>query len=163
MAVQIELSGLAALNAACAAGSPLHAAVDGPSPPRQQAFRLHRYGVGQPDPAAGCSYLVHYPGPARDPTAWLRHYADRHIPLMRRLPGIRGVEMLTGIDHRSALRGTRDAHLQRNRVSFDDPAALRAALASPVRAAMRADTADYPPYAGGIFHFVMRTEQVLPA
>lgn len=163
LAVQIEFNAIAALEAACAADSPLAAALPGLPAPRQQAFLLRRYGVDRPDPVAGCSYLVHYAGPAQDRNAWLRHYADQHIPLMRCLPGIRGVEMLTRIDHLSALPFACDDHMQRNRVSFDTPEALTEALASGVRGQMRADTADYPPYTGGIFHFVMRTEHVLPA
>lgn len=163
LAVQIEFTGIEALEAACTADGPLAEALPDLPAPRQQAFLLRRYGVDWPDPDAGCSYLVHYPGPAQDRNAWLRHYADQHIPLMRRLPGIRGVEMLTRIDHLSGLPFARDDHMQRNRVSFDSAQALAAALASPVRGQMRADTAEYPPYTGGIFHFVMRTEQVLPA
>ena len=160
LAVQIEFAGIAALEVACAADGPLQRLS---GTPRQQAFLLRRYPVARPDPAARCSYLVHYPGPAQDLNAWLTHYADQHIPLMCQLPAIRGVEMLTRIDHISALPFPRDHHMQRNRVSFDDPDALAVALASPIRARMRADVDAYPPYAGGVYHFAMRTEQVLPA
>ncbi|MBA4491082.1 EthD family reductase [Paracoccus sp. S1E-3] len=154
--LQLEFDDIAALEAACAADSPLQ---DLPGAPRQQAFLLRRYTGGD----AACSYLVHYPGPAQDLNAWLSHYATHHIPLMMRLPGVRAVEMLTRIDYLSALPFPRDTHMQRNRVGFDSPADLAAALASPVRAQMRADVDAYPPYQGGVSHFTMLTEAIFPS
>lgn len=156
LALQLEFDGITALEAACAADSPLQ---DLPGTPRQQAFLLRRYANG---PAA-CSYLVHYPGPAQDLNAWLTHYATHHIPLMLRLPAVRVVEMLTRIDHLSALPFPRDNHMQRNRVGFDCPEDLAAALASPIRAQMRADVDAYPPYQGGVSHFTMLTEAIGPS
>ena len=156
LALQLEFDGITALEAACAADSPLQ---DLPGTPRQQAFLLRRYANG---PAA-CSYLVHYPGPAQDLNAWLTHYATHHIPLMLRLPAVRVVEMLTRIDHLSALPFPRDNHMQRNRVGFDSPEDLAAALASPIRAQMRADVDAYPPYQGGVSHFTMLTEAICPS
>ena len=156
LALQLEFDGIAALESACAADSPLQ---DLPGTPRQQAFLLRRYLGGD----AACSYLVHYPGPAQDLNAWLTHYAAHHIPLMTRLPAVRLVEMLTRIDHISALPFPRDNHMQRNRVGFDSPADLAAALASPIRAQMRADVDAYPPYQGGVSHFTMLTEAICPS
>ena len=156
LALQLEFDGITALEAACAADSPLQ---DLPGTPRQQAFLLRRYA----NAPAACSYLVHYPGPAQDLNAWLTHYATHHIPLMLRLPAVRVVEMLTRIDHLSALPFPRDNHMQRNRVGFDCPEDLAAALASPIRAQMRADVDAYPPYQGGVSHFTMLTEAIGPS
>ncbi|MDR7127315.1 EthD family reductase [Pseudotabrizicola sp. 4114] len=128
----------------------------------QQAFLLRSY-LPPFRGAEGCSYVVHYPGPAQDTGAWLAHYRSGHIPLMCRLPGIREVEMLTRIDWISALDFPRAAHMQRNRVLFDSPDALRNALASPIRNEMRKDTADYPPYEGGMFHYPMKTNVIRAA
>ena len=58
---------------------------------------------------------------------------------MRRLPGIRELEIYTRIDWISALPWPRLEYIQRNKVVFDDAAALAAALQSPIRSAMRAD------------------------
>jgi hypothetical protein len=71
--------------------------------------------------------------------------------------------MLTRIDWSSGLDMPKASHMQRNRVLFDDAAALREALASPVRERMRKDTADYPPYEGGMFHYPMKTLMIRPA
>ena len=43
------------------------------------------------------------------------------------------------------------------------PNALAGALASPVRAQMRADVDAYPPYQGGVSHFTMLTEAIGPS
>ena len=40
---------------------------------------------------------------------------------------------------------------------------LAAALASPIRAQMRADVDAYPPYQGGVHHFTMLTEALVPS
>ena len=107
-----------------------------------------------------CTYLVHYPGPADDLNLWLRHYIDGHTPMMRRFPGIRGVEVSSRIDWCSALPWERVNYIQRNKVVFDDADALKMALASPVMQEMRADLGEFPPFCGGNAHFPMRTVQI---
>ncbi len=107
-----------------------------------------------------CTYLVHYPGPADDLNQWLRHYIDGHTPIMRRFPGIRGVEVCSRIDWCSSLPWVRVDYMQRNKVVFDDADALKAALNSPVMQEMRADSAKSPPFSGGNAHFPMRTVQI---
>lgn len=165
LAVQIEFDDIKALESAAAATGVLQALPDflptGLGAGSQQAFLSRRYPVAAPAVAA-CSYLVHYPGPAQNIGDWLQHYADHHIPLMCRLPQIREVEMLTCIDHLSSLPMPRARHMQRNRVAFDSPADLAAALNSPIRTQMRADVGAYPPFEGGIYHFTMRTETIGP-
>jgi hypothetical protein len=47
--------------------------------------------------------------------------------------------------------------MQRNKVVFDSPAALTAALNSPVRHEMRAAFARFPAFTGPITHFPMAT------
>jgi hypothetical protein len=81
---------------------------------------------------------------------------------MARFPDIREIEILTPIEWIDAMPWRRVHHMQRNRVMFDSPAALTAALTSPVRHEMRADFADFPPYEGGVFHFPFATEAVRP-
>jgi hypothetical protein len=109
-----------------------------------------------------CSFLVHYPGPAADFNAWLNHYVAGHPPLMRCFPGIRQIEILTRVDWIDAMPFERVAHMQRNRVVFDNPEALTAALQSPVRHELRADFHKFPPYEGGSFHFPMISEAIRP-
>lgn len=133
-----------------------------------QAFWRRRWSVPapwQPDetPARSCSYVVHYPGPARDPNAWHAYYMAGHPPLFQQMPGIRGIEILTPVDWVSGLPFEKTAYLQRNRVEFDTPDALQAALQSPVRDALREDYHHFPPYEGGSAHYPMWTERFTPA
>lgn len=113
--------------------------------------------------APSCSYLVAYEGIAEDPGAWVDHYIAHHVPIMARLPGIRRIEVGTRLDWQGALPGRRVDHLLRNRVVFDDAAALTQALASPVRHEMRADFHNFPSFEGRVTHHPCATWAVVPA
>jgi hypothetical protein len=76
---------------------------------------------------------------------------------MARFPGIRQVEIYTRIDWRGSLPWPRVEHMQRNKVVFDSPAALTAALNSPARHEMRAAFARFPAFTGPVTHFPMAT------
>lgn len=122
-----------------------------------EAMAVRRFAVPQPA-AGGCSYLVAYAGPADDPRAWHEHYLEHHAPLMAGLPGIRELEVYLPVDWRNRSSGWQSVRsLQRNKVAFDSPAALEAALSSPLRAKMRADFATFPPYRGAVTHYPMLT------
>ena len=81
---------------------------------------------------------------AEDLNAWHSHYIADHPPIMARFPGIRQIEIYTRIDWCGSLPWPRVEHMQRNKVVFDSPAALTAALNSPVRHEMRAAFARFP-------------------
>ena len=126
----------------------------------QQAMLARHLPV--PDPvlpteAPHCTYLVAYDGAADDLNAWHAHYLAHHPPIMARFPGVRRIEIATRIDWVGFLPYPRAEHMQRNKVVFDSPAALTAALASPVRAEMRADFHRFPPFAGVATHYPMLT------
>ncbi|HEX2565399.1 MAG TPA: EthD family reductase [Burkholderiales bacterium] len=126
-----------------------------------EAMLVRRYPVR--DSGAGepwCTYLVRYEGPAQDPHAWLAHYLAHHPALMARLPGIRELEIYTALDWVGAMPGERLRSLQRNKVAFENPGALNAALDSPERRAMRADYAALPPFSGRVLHFPMLTRRI---
>ncbi|MBI1775648.1 MAG: hypothetical protein HYR63_09890 [Proteobacteria bacterium] len=110
-----------------------------------------------PPAASPCTYLVAYDGPADDLNAWLGYYIRHHPPIMARFPGIRQIEIYTRIDWCSALPWRRADCMQRNKVVFDDAAALTAALNSPVRHEMRADFHNLPPFSGPVSHYPMST------
>lgn len=133
----------------------------------QQAMLVRRFPV--PDPVfrtppgeLPCTYLVAYEGGAEDLHAWNTHYIADHPPIMARFPGIRQIEIYTCIDWCSGLPWRRAEHMQRNKVVFDNQAALTAALNSPVRHEMRAAFAGFPPFTGPITHFPMATLTVAP-
>jgi uncharacterized protein (TIGR02118 family) len=154
--VQLYFESLAALEAA---------GVQTPAGVGAEAMRVHRFSVPQPwrhIPPRYCTYLVAYEGPADDESAWLAYYLEHHPPLMAKLPGIRELEIYTPLDWHCPAHVRRVRHLQRNKVAFDDPPALAAALDSPLRREMRADFARFPPYRGRVTHFPMATEVVRP-
>jgi uncharacterized protein (TIGR02118 family) len=125
----------------------------------QQAMAVRKFSTPHPIDAREerCTYLVSYEGEADDFNAWLTHYLTHHPPLMTQLPGIRELEIYTRIDYRSALKHARATAMQRNKVVFDDVASLDAALASPVRARMKADFDSFPPYSGTTPHYPMHS------
>jgi hypothetical protein len=130
-----------------------------------QAMYARHFEVAEPaaKDKTRCSFLVSYPGEADDLNAWLNHYLASHPPIMRRFPGIGQIEILSRIDWIDAVPIGRAAAMQRNRVVFDSPQALTAALQSPVRHELRADYHSFPPFSGGSLHFPMRTETIVPA
>lgn len=161
LAVQLYFDALPALEVAAARDGPLQALGDpawwsGTPEMEHQAMLVRAYAVPEPGPAA-CTYLVAYEGPAEDPNAWLAAYLDHHPEMMATLPGIRALEIYTRVDWAGLLPGRRAGHLQRNKVAFDSPEALTAALHSPVREAMRAHFRALPPVAGRVTHFPMAT------
>lgn len=131
---------------------------------RQQAMLVRAYPVPEPTPQRGvaCSYQVAYEGEAEDLNAWLDHYLSRHTGMLARLPAMRALEVYTRLDWVSRLPWRREAFMQRNRVMFDTPAALTAALASPVRAELRDDFHAFPAFTGTVPHTPMLTHLVAP-
>ena len=113
--------------------------------------------------ARGCDYLVHYPGKAEDLNTWLRYYLSHHAPIMTTYPDVRGVDVFTRIDWCDSLPWQRVAYMQRNRIAFDSPTHLLAALASPVSEQMRQDHDRFPAYCGGSRHYPMLVARVAGA
>lgn len=129
----------------------------------QQAMVLRYFAVPSPPPAETCcTYVVTYDGEADDANAWLLHYLAHHPAIMARFPGIRGIMVASRMEWCSGIAWPRATALQRNRVVFDDAAALDAALASPVRHEMRADFRALPPFHGRVTHFAMHTRAITP-
>ncbi|MFT5389854.1 MAG: hypothetical protein ACI8PT_000034 [Gammaproteobacteria bacterium] len=133
----------------------------GPATVRQQGTLARHYPVPTPLLATAlqpfCTFLVDYPGPASDERVWQQHYAAYHPPIMATFPGIRAVAIYTPAVLISGLPFAPAPAMQRNKVVFDSPAALDAALSSPVRETMRRDFEKFPPFDGGNQHFAMHT------
>lgn len=128
-----------------------------------QAMQVERIelAASEPLPEVHCTYLVAYDGTSPDEAAWHAHYAEHHVPLMKRLPGLRQLELYRplGIElAMPALRSfERSGAMQRNKVVFDSPQALTAALNSPIRHEMRKDYRQSPPFEGRSTHHPMAT------
>jgi len=169
LALQLYFAGIATLEAALARQGPLQALA---SP--DTLGSLHGAAVTQqamlarefPVPDAGvpadcrCAYLVTYDGAAEDLNAWTAHYVASHTTVMARFPGIREIEVCTRIDWCGFLPWPRADAMLRNKVVFDDPAALTAALNSPVRHEMREDYRQFPAFSGTVTHFPMLAWEV---
>lgn len=117
-----------------------------------------RSGPDQPP----CTYLVHYPGTAEDLNVWTDYYVRHHPQVMARFPGIREIEVCTRVDWCGFLPWPRVDYMQRNKVVFDDTAALIAALNSPTREEMSADFRKFPPFVGGNVHYPLATLEIRP-
>ncbi|PWR19236.1 EthD family reductase [Zavarzinia aquatilis] len=81
--------------------------------------------------------LVLYGRPS-DPAAFDRHYAERHLPLVRKLPGLRGVTLSAGVE---VLSG--DDLYRVVRLEFPTAEAVKAALGSAEGLAAAADLANF--------------------
>ena len=132
----------------------------------QQAMLVRAYAVPAPSfqtkpGGLPCSDIIHYPGRPEDLNAWLAFYFTSHVPLMKRLPGLRELELYTRIDWVSALPWKKAEHFQRNKVVFDDADAVAAAFQSPIRAEMRADFLNFPAFTEGNRHNPMATREVV--
>jgi uncharacterized protein (TIGR02118 family) len=148
------LQALAALTSVDMSGASQQAMLTRPFDVPDPKFRTP---PGQPF----CSDIIHYPGTAEDLNAWLAFYFASHVPMMTTLPGLRALELYTRIDWVTALPWPKAEHMQRNKVVFDDAAAMVAAFQSPVRAAMRADFLRFPPFTEGNRHNPMATHEVV--
>jgi uncharacterized protein (TIGR02118 family) len=164
LAAELYFADIAALEAAAASQGQLQALAVADRFPSlagaaitQQAMLVRPFPVPEPHGPAGCTYLVSYEGAAEDLNGWLAYYIEHHPPLMIRMPGIREFEICTRIDWCGFLPWPRVDYMQRNKTVFDDPAALTAALNSPVREAMREDYKKFPPFTGKASHYPMTT------
>lgn len=172
LGLQLHFVDIAALEAAAGREGALQPlcrtdALPGLDPNRAeaQAFLKRDYPMPEPEHAAGavpCSFVVHYPGPAQDVNAWLAHYIAGHPQMMRRMPGIRAMEILTPVDWVNGMAIPSVRYLQRNRVLFDSPEALTQALESPVRHELRQDFDNLPAFEGGNKHYAMFTQTYRP-
>jgi uncharacterized protein (TIGR02118 family) len=175
LALQLYFADMAALHAAVSQHGHLQAVAAADALPSlrgasvtHQAMLARAFPV--PDPqfrtpkgAPHCTYLVAYDGSADDPEAWVTHYTEHHTAIMARFPGIRAVEVATRVEWHDVLPWPRAHSMLRNKVVFDDPDALTAALNSPVRHEMRTDFARFPKFTGPVTHYPMATIRIEPA
>ena len=162
IALELDFASIEALEATVGANGKLRELARLlPAGTTQQAMLARRYPVADAHGPAACTYLVAYEGRAADEQAWLEYYLAHHPLIMAKFPAIRAIEICTRIDWMGGLDLPRGRALQRNKVVFDDAAALTAALNSPVRHEMREDFARFPPYEGPVTHFPMATRRLV--
>jgi len=84
-------------------------------------------------------FLVLYNQPA-DPAAFDRHYSETHIPLAKKIPGVRSFTVSSSKP--TMVTGSVSPHLIVE-LEFDSMVALQAAMASPEGQAAAADLANF--------------------
>jgi uncharacterized protein (TIGR02118 family) len=130
-------------------------------------FERRLYPIGgeaMPRPLiAPFSYVVRYHRPADDETEFVAHYLADHPPLLAKLPGIRSVLCYLPLDPpMTATLPTANIMLG-NEVAFDSPEAFNAAMASPVRAELRAHFRTFPKFTGRNTHYPMMRRRLHPS
>ena len=100
--------------------------------------------------------LVIYRMP-KDVEAFDRHYFDIHVPLARKLPGLRRYEVSDGPVATPV--GAQSVH-RIGALHFDDMAAIQRAFASPQGQAAGADRRLFAPDATGVQMFLFETRDV---
>jgi uncharacterized protein (TIGR02118 family) len=83
--------------------------------------------------------LTLYPPPS-DPDAFRAHFEGKHLPLVEKLPGLRGYSYGFELE---ALDSGESPYFCTFAGDFDDATALDAALASPAGEAVAADVPNY--------------------
>ena len=101
-------------------------------------------------------FLVLYPQPI-DVDAFERHYHDVHVPLTRKLPGVRTYAVSRNI---SRVRGPEPYYLVAT-LEWDDLASLQRDFASPVGQQTREDMADLEALCPGVHSMIFETEELL--
>ena len=84
--------------------------------------------------------------PDIDHATFLRIWHDEHVPLLRQLPGIRGIELLDTLDVPDYVSGYDGVGL----LSFDSMEAATAAFASPAGQAARRHTPTFADSSGAL-------------
>jgi uncharacterized protein (TIGR02118 family) len=100
--------------------------------------------------------LVIYRTP-KDAAAFDRHYFETHVPLAKKIPGLRKYEISDGAIITPV--GNPDVY-RIGTVYFDDLAAIKTAFASPEGQAAGADRRLYAPDDSGIQMFLFDTQEL---
>jgi len=100
--------------------------------------------------------IVIYRTPA-DLDAFERHYFGTHVPLAKKIPGLRKYEVSHGPV--TAMAGSPDVHMI-GTLYFDDMDAIQRAFASPEGRAAAADRQTYAPDSSGIQMFLFDDRDV---
>ncbi len=100
--------------------------------------------------------VVIYKQPA-DVEAFEKHYFETHIPLAKKIPGLRKYEVSRGPI--TVVAGPPDVFLI-GTLHFDDLDAMRQAFASPEGRAAAADRQNYAPDESGVQMFLFDSQDV---
>jgi uncharacterized protein (TIGR02118 family) len=96
-----------------------------------------------------------YKRPA-DPAAFDRYYYSTHVPIAKRIPGLRHYEVTSGVV--TMLMGGASPYHVIACLTFDSTAAVQAALASPEGQATAADLGNFA--TGGVDLYLAETKSI---
>lgn len=105
------------------------------------------------------SYFVRYEGTSSDVAAFMRHYREKHVPILARWPGLQRVVLHTPVEWNDPFPVNRGRAALLAQLEFQSVEALNAALAGPERAEARKDFQQFPPFDGTVVHQVMMAEE----
>ena len=107
--------------------------------------------------------MVRYHRPADDEAEFVSHYLADHPPLLAKLPEIRSVLCYLPLDALATPALPTANIMIGNEVAFDSPEAFNAAMASPVRAELRAHFRTFPKFTGRNTHYPMMRRRLHPS
>ena len=107
---------------------------------------------------APLSFVVRYYRPVADELAFADFYARNHPPLLAQFPGIRNVLCYLPVDINLPDGAVSSGAFLGNEVVFDDLASLKAALASDVLEALKADGRRFAPFGHNTHHAMLRRD-----
>lgn len=108
------------------------------------------------------NYVVRYRGPQEEAARFAAQYERTHPPLLARLPRIRAISCFRPIVGLVSPHCASADYLIGNEVEFDSAEDFNSAMASPARAALRADFDALPRVFRDNTHFAMRRERRHP-
>ena len=93
---------------------------------------------------------------------FLRYYREKHVPILRRWPGLRRVTLHTPLDWNDPFPVNRGKVALLAQLEFDSEEAMNRALASRGRAEAREDFKRFMTFEGTVTHQAMKSEEVWP-
>ncbi len=101
------------------------------------------------------SYFVRYEISAPDVGAFVARYRDRHVPILKRWPGIQRIVLHTPAQWNDPFAIERGSSVLTVQLEFESAQALKQALFSKERAEARLDFQDFPAFSGHVVHEAM--------
>lgn len=105
------------------------------------------------------SYFVRYDISTPDAQAFVERYRSRHVPILKRWPGITRVMLHTPVEWNDPYAINRGSAVLLVELEFESAAALKKALFSPERAEARLDFQSFPAFSGTVTHQAMSSEE----
>ncbi len=107
------------------------------------------------------SYFVRYQGLGDKLAPFTDYYADRHAAILSKFPGLRGLTLYTPASWTDPYPVNPDPTDFLAQMTFDDPEALAAALASEARGRARNDFPNLPAADGPVTHQAMTMRKIV--